>query len=142
MVFDDRFVENIQQYSNNERKDSHERIVFAGDPPGPPGQNPGGKMPGVRQGGVWAGGLRILSGPNGMTMKEISLGYRLAAQPIRVRLSHLRKLLARTEDPEELWHIRREIAELTPILTQLNELAELTEHYYDRGYHRSEKYTL
>ena len=119
-----------------------ERIVFAGDPPGPPGQSAGRAVSGVRQGGVWAGRLRVLPGPNGMTLKEISLGYRLAAQPIRARLSHLRRLLPRTEDQEELWHIRREIAELTPILTQLNELAELTEHYYDRGYSRSEKYTL
>lgn len=34
------------------------------------------------------------------------------------------------------------LAELTPILTQMNELAELTAHYYDRGYWRSEKYTV
>jgi hypothetical protein len=54
----------------------------------------------------------------------------------------LRYLLAETEDPEEIWHIKRRIAELTPMLTQMNELAELTAHYYDRGYYRSEKYTL
>ena len=47
-----------------------------------------------------------------------------------------------TNDPEEIWHLKRRIAELTPMLTQMNELAELTAHYYDRGYYRSEKYTL
>ena len=51
-------------------------------------------------------------------------------------------MLQQTEDPEEIWHIKRRIAELTPMLTQMNELAELTAHYYDRGYYRSEKYTL
>ena len=77
-----------------------------------------------------------------MTLKEISEGYRQAAAPLRLRLRELRKMLAQAEDPEEIWHIKRRIAELTPMLTQVNELAELTEHYYERGYHRNEKYTL
>ena len=50
--------------------------------------------------------------------------------------------LAQAEDPEEIWHLKRRIAELTPMLTQVNELAELTEHYYERGYYRNGKYTL
>lgn len=77
-----------------------------------------------------------------MTLKEISAGYRQAAEPLRVRLKLLRQLLEQAQEPEEIWHLQRRIAELTPILTQLNELAELTEHYYERGYHRNEKYTL
>lgn len=31
---------------------------------------------------------------------------------------------------------------LTAMLTQVNELAELTEHYYERGYYRNEKYRV
>jgi hypothetical protein len=77
-----------------------------------------------------------------MTLEELSRCYEEAAVPLRNRLRELRILLAQTEDPEEIWHIKRRIAELTPMLTQMNELAELTAHYYDRGYHRSEKYTL
>ena len=77
-----------------------------------------------------------------MTLQEISHGYEEAAAPLRRRLKELRQCLSHTEDPEEIWHIKRRIAELTPILTQMNELAELTAHYYDRGYHRNEKYTL
>lgn len=77
-----------------------------------------------------------------MTLAEISLCYREAAQPLRVRLRELRQMLQQAQDPEEIWHIKRRIAELTPMLTQMNELAELTEHYYERGYYRSEKYTL
>ena len=77
-----------------------------------------------------------------MTLEELSRCYEEAAVPLRNRLRELRIMLAETKDPEEIWHIKRRIAELTPMLTQMNELAELTAHYYDRGYWRSEKYTL
>lgn len=77
-----------------------------------------------------------------MTLAELSKCYEAAAVPLRARLRELRILLAQAEDPEEIWHIKRRIAELTPMLTQMNELAELTAHYYERGYYRSEKYTL
>ena len=76
------------------------------------------------------------------TLAELSLDYERSAQPLRRRLSQLRKALAVATDPEEIWHIKRRIMELTPMLTQMNELAELTEHYYDRGYWRNEKYTV
>ncbi len=77
-----------------------------------------------------------------MTLMEMSKLYEAAAVPLRLRLRQLRLELSRTEDPEEIWHIKRRIADLTPMLTEMNELAELTAHYYDRGYYRSEKYTL
>ena len=75
-----------------------------------------------------------------MTLKQISEDYRVAAKRISGRLAVLRKALKEETDGEVRWHLKREIAELTPVLTQLNELAELTEHYYDRGYYRNEKY--
>ena len=77
-----------------------------------------------------------------MTLAELSASYEAAAVPLRARLRQLRQLLAVEEDPEEIWHLKRRIAELTPRLTQVNELAELTAHYYDRGYWRNEKYTV
>jgi uncharacterized membrane protein YccC len=77
-----------------------------------------------------------------MTLKQISRDYEEAAALLRQRLRLLRQKLAEAEDPEDIWHLKRRIAELTPILTQMNELKELTERYYDRGYYRSEKYTL
>ncbi len=77
-----------------------------------------------------------------MTLAELSGCYEAAAVPLRARLRQLRQELAKAEDPEEIWHLKRRIAELTPMLTQMNELAELTAHYYDRGYYRSEKYTV
>ncbi len=77
-----------------------------------------------------------------MTLAELSPCYEEAAVPLRARLRELRQALTLATDPEEIWHIKRRIADLTPMLTQMNELAELTAHYYDRGYYRSEKYTL
>lgn len=77
-----------------------------------------------------------------MTLQELSRCYEEAAVPLRARLKLLRQLLAQARTQEEIWHIKRRIAELTPMLTQMNELAELTAHYYERGYYRSEKYTL
>lgn len=76
------------------------------------------------------------------TLEQLSADYDRSAELLRRRLSELRKALAAAEDSEEIWHLKRRIAELTPMLTQMNELAELTGHYYDRGYYRSEKYTL
>ena len=77
-----------------------------------------------------------------MKLAEMSQEYRESARLLQDRLRLLRQMLAQEDDPEEIWHIQRRIAELTPMLTQMNELAELTEHYYERGYWRSEKYTL
>lgn len=77
-----------------------------------------------------------------MTLQEMSREYEASAALLRVRLRQLRQELAAAEDSEEIWHLKRRIAELTPMLTQMNELADLTAHYYERGYWRSAKYTL
>lgn len=77
-----------------------------------------------------------------MTLSELSKDYEAAAVPLRARLRQLRQELKVAADPEEIWHLKRRIAELTPMLTQMNELAELTAHYYDRGYYRGTKYTF
>ena len=77
-----------------------------------------------------------------MTLQQLSLEYAAAAVPLRRRLKELRLALAQETDPEAIWHIKRRIADLTPMLTQMNELAELTGRYYERGYYRNEKYTL
>ena len=77
-----------------------------------------------------------------MTLTQIGMEYRASAEPLRRRLRELRIALKTAEDPEDIWHLKRRIAELTPMLTQMNELAELTANYYKRGYYRNEKYTL
>ena len=77
-----------------------------------------------------------------MTLAELSACYEAAAVPLRSRLRELRYALEAEEDPEKIWHLKRRIAELTPMLTECNALAALCEHYYERGYHRNETYTL
>lgn len=77
-----------------------------------------------------------------MCLAELSTAYEASALLLSRRLRELRKQLADCRDPEEIWHLKRRIKELTPILTQMNELAELTARYYERGYWRSEKYTV
>lgn len=77
-----------------------------------------------------------------MTLAQIGGLYRASAEPLRKRLKELRAALKTTEDPEQIWHLKRRIAELTPMLTECNALAALCEHYYERGYYRDEKYTL
>ena len=77
-----------------------------------------------------------------MTLAALSAGYQESARLLSHRIRELRKAIRQTDNPEEKWHLQRRIAELTPILTQMNELADLTAHYYDKGYWRNEKYTL
>ena len=77
-----------------------------------------------------------------MRLRDLSREYEQSAQLLRNRMRKLRRAIRETDDPEEKWHLQRRIAELTPILTQMNELTELTAHYYDRGFWRNEKYTV
>ena len=77
-----------------------------------------------------------------MALSELSKDYALAAAMLRDRLRLLRKMEEEAEDAQERFQLHRRILVLTPMLTEMNELAELTAHYYDRGYYRSEKYTL
>ena len=77
-----------------------------------------------------------------MTLAEMSKSYEASAELLRQRMKELRRQLEQAEDPEEIWHLKRRILELSPMLTEMNDLAELTARYYERGYYRSEKYTL
>ena len=76
-----------------------------------------------------------------MTLYQMSFLYREDALRLRLRITVLREQ-ARTADSEERLRLTRRILELEQLLRQSRELAELTQHYYERGYHRSEKYTL
>ena len=64
-----------------------------------------------------------------MTLLEISHDYETSAALLSKRLKELRQMMKTETDPEKLWHIRRRIVALTPLLTEMNELADLTAHY-------------
>lgn len=77
-----------------------------------------------------------------MTLCELAPDYRVSAEKLRLRLRELRCAAKETEDAQTLFCLKRRIQTLTEMLTQMNELAELTEHYYERSYHRSAKYRV
>lgn len=77
-----------------------------------------------------------------MKLCELSAGYRAAALPLQEKLRVLRRELRQCDAPDRRADLRHEIALLSGILTQCRELAELTAHYYERGFYRDEKYTL
>ena len=77
-----------------------------------------------------------------MTLRELSQDYRAAAQLLRQRLRELRQReKVATDADERFWLSRRKLV-LSEMVRQMYELAELTGRYYERGYWRSEKYTL
>lgn len=77
-----------------------------------------------------------------MTLSELSPLYESSATLIHQRILALRQSLRETADPLRQQELRRRIAALKPIYSQCRELAQLTAHYYDRSFHRNEKYVL
>ena len=72
-----------------------------------------------------------------MTLYEMSYVYREDAMRFRLRITMLREQEKAAEGEDKL-RLRQRILELR----QSHELADLTRHYYERGYYRNEKYTL
>lgn len=68
-----------------------------------------------------------------MSLAELSAQYEESAKLLSERLSILRRRLKETDDPDELWHIKRRITDLAQMLTQMNDLAWLTKNYYVVG---------
>ena len=77
-----------------------------------------------------------------MMLQELAVGYLHAAGLLRERLSQLRRALKCCDDPQERAALRHRIAVLAQMQNQCYELAELTAHYYERGFYRNERYTL
>ena len=72
---------------------------------------------------------------------QLSAGNADAAV-LRTRISELRAAARAAQDREEAERLKRRIAELQVLRRQSSELAELTKRYYERNYHRDERYTL
>lgn len=77
-----------------------------------------------------------------MTLIELSVQYADSAALIRGRIAELRAAEQAQTDPEAARKLRQRIDTLTPILRECRELAVLTARYYDRSYHKHERYTL
>lgn len=77
-----------------------------------------------------------------MTLLEMSVFYAESAERIRLRIAQLRQAERMERDPEVARRLRMRAENLQPMLREMRELAVLTARYYDRSYHRYDKYTL
>ena len=82
-----------------------------------------------------------------MTLLEMSALYAESAAALRRRIGELRQAARELKDEEDRRLLRRRITELgvrasCKARCETRELAALTAHYYDRSYHRHERYTL
>jgi len=77
-----------------------------------------------------------------MTLLEMSVQYEASASAIRARIAELRAAERAQADANSARQLRLRIAELIPLLREARELAVLTARYYDRSYHKHERYTL
>ena len=75
-----------------------------------------------------------------MTLTEMSLSYAQSAEAIGLRIAELR--LAAAAADADTARLRLRIEELLPLLREMRELTVLTARYYDRSYHKHERYTL
>ena len=77
-----------------------------------------------------------------MTLAELSLEYRAHAHALDLRIRQLEYMLKKTSDADKRCQLQDRIRMLSTMLREANELAVLTERYYDRGYRRNAKYTI
>lgn len=77
-----------------------------------------------------------------MTLLELSQQYAHSAHLLRMRIRTLRQMARAAEDEETRKRLHRRIADLQPMLSQCRQLQLLTAHYYERSFHRNERYTL
>ena len=77
-----------------------------------------------------------------MTLLEMSVQHKTDADTFARRIKDLQQQAQKTDDPEVRWQLQQRIAALTPLLRQSRALAQITEHYYDRGYTKHAQYHL
>lgn len=77
-----------------------------------------------------------------MTLLEMSVDYADSAALIRTRMAELKAAERAETDPQAVRRLQLRIETLRPLLREARELAVLTARYYDRSYHKHEKYTL
>lgn len=77
-----------------------------------------------------------------MTLLEMSRQYTADAEVFAQRIRQLQQQADAEPDPEKRQRLHRRIIELMPLLRQSRALAQLTEHYYERGYGKHAQYQL
>lgn len=77
-----------------------------------------------------------------MTLMELSMEYRAHAQALRERIALLEGRMNQTEEEDQRLLLCGRIRMLRTMWREARDLAVLTGHYYERGYHRSARYKL
>lgn len=77
-----------------------------------------------------------------MTLLEMSRQYTADAEVFAQRIRQLQRQADAEPDPEKRQRLHRRIIELMPLLRQSRALAQLAEHYYERGYGKHAQYQL
>ena len=77
-----------------------------------------------------------------MTLAQLSVEYRSHAAVLKKRIEELQQRMKNSRTKQERLELERRIRLLTAMYRDAKELAALTEHYYDRGYHSNEIYKL
>ena len=77
-----------------------------------------------------------------MTLYQMSAMYRHDAEIFRKRINVLRARTRESKDPVEIRELKERIVDLQTMRRQSKELEMLTRRYYERWYHRDERYTL
>lgn len=75
------------------------------------------------------------------TLSELSKSYAESAELLRNRITELRRQMASTQNQKEKINLRRRIRELTPMLKDMETLAETTANYYRPDFYRDPKCT-
>ena len=76
-----------------------------------------------------------------MTLLRMAAGYRQSAEMIRLRIISL-KDEARRAQPAERARLEQRIRELKVLQRDTREIALVLERYYDRRYHKNDRYTF
>ena len=77
-----------------------------------------------------------------MTLLELSAEYRAHAAVLKGRISLLEEKRREPRSRAEKKELDRRIQMLCSMQREAMELAALTEHYYDRGYHSNARYKI
>ena len=77
-----------------------------------------------------------------MTLLRMAADYRRGGDLIRLRIAALKDAQKQTDDPAEKHRYEVRIRELSAMYRDTREVALLLERYYDRRYHRNERYRI
>ena len=77
-----------------------------------------------------------------MTLAQLSVEYRSHAAVLKTRIEELKQEYRLCRSKPERLSLERRIRILSSMYRDARELAALTEHYYDRGYHSNERYKI